>query len=386
MSVIFNDDDFSSKRKNFILNEFDKKLSLTGGMMTGDLTINTNKIISTIDPIDDKHLARKKYVDTKLSKTGGTMTGDLNMGSHKIISTYHQPTHESHIITKKYVDNKVQTEFNIFWFQFFKFYTAVYEMKDDTSYIIYSGASKKILTVYNQTETENLDVNLFTEGQLNRPFYETPNKMYFKNENNFFEVPVNINTPNASSNLKDRIHIFVVYEMERQNKRTNDFTAIFGNKGSGNGIYRMIGFQNLDNPSTKRLIVYGVGNNYLDINPNVFPLKADPTEYNKMKCISVHYDRESYPLKNSNSKIFCNGKLIKAFASAQVTSGLTSLVFGGSNKTVTNGKVTDCFKGKIAFIAIQLHKKITDKEILMNHIVLCQKFNVDFDEDVIKNL
>ena len=205
------------------------------------------------------------------------------------------------------------------------------------------------------------------QGNLNRPIYETTNKMYFKDESNFFEVPVNINTPTASSNLKDRVHIFVVYEMERQNiKRTNDFTAIFGNKGSSNGIYRMIGFQNLDNASTKRLIVYGVGNNYLDINPNVFPLKADPTEYNKMKCISVHYDMVtpttmSYPFTHDNSRIFCNGKLNKKFTAAKVTSSLTSLVFGGGNKTITNNTLTDCFKGKIALIAIQLHKKMKKK-------------------------
>ena len=150
----------------------------------------------------------------------------------------------------------------------------------------------------------------------------------------------------------------------------------FGNKGNGSGIYRMLGFKNLDNASTKRLIVYGVGNDYLEINPNVFPLKADPTEYNKMKCISVHYDRETYPLTSDNSRIFCNGKLIKKFTSAQVTSGLSTLIFGGSNKTVTNDRVTDCFQGKIAFIGIQLHKKMREKEILINHVALCQKFSV----------
>ena len=175
--------------------------------------------------------------------------------------------------------------------------------------------------------------------------------------------------------------------MERKYiKKTNDFTAIFGNKGNGSGNYRMLGFKNLDNASTKRLIVYGVGNDYLEINPNVFPLKADPTEYNKMKCISVHYDRETYPLTSDNSRIFCNGKLIKKFTSAQVTSGLSTLIFRGSNKTVTNDRVTDCFQGKIAFIAIQLHKKMTEKEILINHVALCQKFSVDFDESIINNL
>ena len=105
-----------------------------------------------------------------------------------------------------------------------------------------------------------------TNGQNNRPFYETT--MHFKNENNFSEVPININTPAAPSNLgtqvgpvvssnsKDRVHIFIVYEMERQNnKQRNDFTAIFGNKGNSSGIYRMVGFQKLDNASTKRLCI-----------------------------------------------------------------------------------------------------------------------------------
>ena len=105
-----------------------------------------------------------------------------------------------------------------------------------------------------------------------------------------------------------------------------------------------------------------------------------------MKCISVHYDQETYPLTSDNSRIFCNGKLIKKFTSAQVTSGLSTLIFGGSNKTVTNGKVIDCFKCNIAFIAIQLHKKMTEKEILINHIALCQKFSVDFDKSIINNL
>ena len=229
------------------------------------------------------------------------------------------------------------------------------------------------MTVVKMTETENLDVNLeATHGRYNRPFYETANTtikidtMYFKDENDWFEAPLKINTPVVSSNLgtiggssilKDRVHIFIVYEMERQYiKKTNDFTTIFVNKGKCSGIYRMLGFKNLDNASAKRLIVYGVGNDYLEINPNVFPLKTDPTEY-KMKCISVHYDRETYPLTSDNSRIFCNGKLIKKFTSAQVTSGLSTLIFRGSNKTVTNDRVTDCFQGKIAFIAIQLRKK-----------------------------
>ena len=109
-----------------------------------------------------------------------------------------------HIITRKYVDVK----FNTFWFQFFKFYTAVYEMKDDVSYMIYDSSSNdRIRAVYNQTETENMDVNLeATHEAYNRLFYEQAHSnlniatMYFRDENDFFDVPVNINTPVGSSN------------------------------------------------------------------------------------------------------------------------------------------------------------------------------------------
>ena len=110
--------------------------------MSGNIVMGDNRITTTLDPIDDTQLTRKKYIDDelkkKLSLTGGTITGVINMGNHKIISTFHQPTHETHI-TRKYVDVK----FNTFWFQFLKFYTAVYEMENNVSYMLYDTGNKK---------------------------------------------------------------------------------------------------------------------------------------------------------------------------------------------------------------------------------------------------
>ena len=68
---------------------------------------------------------------------------------------------------------------------------------------------KKIRAVYNQTETENLDVNLeATHSQNYRPFYENTNTMYFRDKNNFFEVPVNINTPSSFFKIKRQSSYF----------------------------------------------------------------------------------------------------------------------------------------------------------------------------------
>ena len=62
-----------------------------GGEMTQDINMQDNHILTSVDPTEEKHLERKKYVDDQdtkqLSTTGGTMTGNLNMGSNKVISS-----------------------------------------------------------------------------------------------------------------------------------------------------------------------------------------------------------------------------------------------------------------------------------------------------------
>ena len=105
MSVIFNDDDFSSKRKNFILNEFDKKLS----------------------------------------KTGGTMTGDLDMGNHHILhAANYVPSSDHHIVNKKYVTNfsLPNTVANIYTLQMDD--EGIFNVTDDTNSIVYTGSNKKV--------------------------------------------------------------------------------------------------------------------------------------------------------------------------------------------------------------------------------------------------
>ena len=63
MSGVFEEDDFSSRTKSYILNEFDKKISKSGDQMTGDLDMQTNFVLSTAIPNDDADLVNKKYVD-----------------------------------------------------------------------------------------------------------------------------------------------------------------------------------------------------------------------------------------------------------------------------------------------------------------------------------
>ena len=48
------------QEKKYVDDRDNLKLSLTGGTMTGDITIGNNKIITSSDPTLETHLVRKK--------------------------------------------------------------------------------------------------------------------------------------------------------------------------------------------------------------------------------------------------------------------------------------------------------------------------------------
>ena len=86
----------------------------TGGTMTGNINMGSNHIITSVDPTENAHLARKKYVDDLVSghtssnylpKSGGIMTGDITMGNNKI-TTNVNPVSDKNLSRKKYVDDQ----------------------------------------------------------------------------------------------------------------------------------------------------------------------------------------------------------------------------------------------------------------------------------------
>ena len=83
------------------------KVSKNGDTMTGPLNMSTNKVISVGDPVQPQDVATKNYVDSggsaKVAKGGDTMTGSLNMSTNKIISVG-DPVQLQDVATKNYVD------------------------------------------------------------------------------------------------------------------------------------------------------------------------------------------------------------------------------------------------------------------------------------------
>ena len=84
-----------------------RRLDSTGGTMTGELDMSTNKIVNLGTPTANADAATKAYVDTadalKVAKAGDTMSGALAMGSNKITGLG-TPTASADAATKGYVD------------------------------------------------------------------------------------------------------------------------------------------------------------------------------------------------------------------------------------------------------------------------------------------
>ena len=68
-----------------IKSQLDTKLSLSGGLMTGNLDMNSNRIYNVSQPDGDNQPATKICSENQfLDKSSGVMAGPLNMSNNKI--------------------------------------------------------------------------------------------------------------------------------------------------------------------------------------------------------------------------------------------------------------------------------------------------------------
>ena len=82
----------------------DTKLSLSGGLMTGNLDMNNNRIYNLAQPNGNDQPATKIWSENKfLDKSSGVLAGPLNMSNNKITHLAN-PTDNRDAINKSYVD------------------------------------------------------------------------------------------------------------------------------------------------------------------------------------------------------------------------------------------------------------------------------------------
>ena len=168
-------------------------LSKTGGVMTGNIYMGNYKIFTNVDPTDEKCLTRKKYVDTedakKLSLTGGKMTGNIDIGNNKIVTTSHS-TDDNHSPRKKDVGFSILKD--NFSLKFHNLFLVEYDSAYDLLFLRNGGKVKELVDYgiegnnFKQT-TKSFQPTLCLE---NEKMY---NKYYLKFSNNRMISDSNIN-------------------------------------------------------------------------------------------------------------------------------------------------------------------------------------------------
>ena len=93
--------------KQYVDDADNLKLNLAGGTMSGDIAMGTNKVTGLGTPSANNDATTKTYVDTadnlKLNTSGGTMSGPIAMGGSKVTGLG-APTANGDAATKQYVD------------------------------------------------------------------------------------------------------------------------------------------------------------------------------------------------------------------------------------------------------------------------------------------
>ena len=425
MSVVF-EEDFSLKTKSFILKEFDKKVSKSGDSMTGDLDMQTNFIHSTAIPNDNSDLVNKKYVDdsdaTKLNLSRGNMSGDVNMQNHKLTnlkdpvdskdskdSTHrkyvddannlklslsggrmsgdldmrnhhilyaanYSPSSDQHVVNKKYVTywSIPNTVSNLYLLQMDD--NGMFDAtRDDVSNIIYIGNNKKIEKImnlgrkenWNLTQTDSNKKPLFVKSTINTKFC----LQYLGSNSN------NLNLSSPVNLLQSYLNVFVVYSLKSKNATQNEISLfkINDKETSNSQVTDYYGISFVSNN-------FYVGNSFPHQARN-WQLKANGLETNKLICLSCHWEQDN--LGNpKHGKLDINGKEIHSFYTNFRKSFVASTKFYLGSKSNNYGQ----FDGEIFYVFVST-RKMKEKEIGLNHYLLCKKFEIDFDEEeVIKNL
>ena len=91
--------------------QLDTKLSLSGGIMTGNLDMNSKRIYNVAQPNGDNQPATKIWSENKfLDKSSGVMAGPLNMSNNKITNLA-KPTDDKDGVNKKLIWNYLTSQY-----------------------------------------------------------------------------------------------------------------------------------------------------------------------------------------------------------------------------------------------------------------------------------
>lgn len=173
------------------------KLSVSGGTMSGDINMNSQKIRGNPDPTLDDQLIRKKYTDDKFL----TITSFRNQMSEILIQDF----------LKKYISSMYK-----------------FDKGENNNEFIYDPTTRKVSKLIDKGIDEN---NAIQSSTSFKPLLcnksETANTRYFLKFNGSQIMTSDINL-NAVRGKKDITNVFIVYR----------FNSYFSSSGWGrNGLF-----------------------------------------------------------------------------------------------------------------------------------------------------
>ena len=176
---------------------------------------------------------------------------------------------------------------------------------------------------------------------------------------------------NVQNNDEDIVNVFVVYKINSYSTSYWTSNGLFGHDAMG--FHKFISFSHYGD-----LIISSTVNDMTVIGKNTtngrtpiadYQTKADAGESNKWICLSCHWN-----IPTETSYVYCNGKKIAEFKSLSRI-GSTKMTFGDINPSGKAG-----LNGSISNFILYKNRRLTKRDILLHHKVLCKWYGVDHDE------
>ena len=258
----------------------------------------------------------------------------------------------------------------LFW-EYYQRATAFYKIDTANSHEVTFDSVRSVSKLFDQSlsqdhaeqTTYNLQPSLCSKG--NRI-----NKRYYLEFNGSQRMISSIDL-NVANGEEDIVNIFILYYID---SFSGTYWCRCGLFGHDNGQFdKFIAFSDQGD-----LIVSGTVNDHIVIGKNTtngksptadYQTKANAGSLNQWICLSVHWN-----ISSETSYVYCNGKNISDFTS-RTSAGSTQMTFGDLNP---NGIAP--FYGKIVCFLLYKNKRMSHRDILLHHKVLCNWYGVDHDE------
>ena len=280
-------------------------------------------------------------------------------------------TNLSYAINMKCLLNYTYTQLSetLFW-EYYQGATAFYKIDIGNSNEVTFDSVRSVSKIFDQSlsqdhaeqTTYNLQPTLCTKS--NRV-----NKRYYLEFNGSQRMISDINL-NVASGDEDIVNVFIVYQIKGLSTSYWTSSGLFGQDAMG--FHRFISFSHFGD-----LIISSTVNDMTVIGKNVtngrtpisdYQPKAHAGELNKWICLSVHWN-----VPSETSYVYCNGKKFGKF-SALSRIGSSQMTFADINP---NGKAS--LNGYISSFLLYKNKRMTSRDILLHHSVLCKWYGVDHD-------